>query len=57
MLLPSRHNVYVPMPIASMVHEFYKSCLAHGLGDEDHANIIKVFEKMAEIEVKAGNYA
>lgn len=47
-------GIDVPMPIGSMVHEFYKSCMAQGLGNEDHSNVIKIFEHMAGIEVKAG---
>lgn len=47
-------GIDVPMPIGSMVHEFYKSCIAQGLGNEDHSNVIKIFEHMADVEVKAG---
>ncbi|WP_213989185.1 NAD(P)-binding domain-containing protein [Sodalis sp. dw_96] len=47
-------GIDVPMPIAGMVHELYKTCMAQGTGTEDHSNIIKVFEQMAGIEVKRG---
>ncbi|MDR1519101.1 MAG: NAD(P)-dependent oxidoreductase [Planctomycetota bacterium] len=39
----------VPMPIASLVTEFYKSCMAKGLGEEDHSNVVKVVEEMAGV--------
>ncbi|EMA4453307.1 NAD-binding protein [Citrobacter freundii] len=41
-----------PMPIASLVRELYKSCMAQGTGNEDHSNIIKVFEQLSGIEVQ-----
>ncbi|TSJ59404.1 2-hydroxy-3-oxopropionate reductase [Atlantibacter subterranea] len=47
-------GINVPMPIGSMVHEFYKSIMAQGLGNEDHSNVIKIFERMAGVEVKGG---
>ncbi|CAI9388238.1 MULTISPECIES: NAD(P)-dependent oxidoreductase [Citrobacter] len=42
-----------PMPIASLVRELYKTCMAQGTGNEDHSNIIKVFEQLSGIEVQA----
>ena len=47
-------GIDVAMPIGSLVHEFYKSCIAQGLGNEDHSNVIKIFENMSGVEVKAG---
>lgn len=47
-------DIGAPMPIAALVRELYKSCIAQGAGNEDHSTIIKVFEQMAHIEVKAG---
>ena len=41
------------MPIASLVRELYKTCIAQGVGNEDHSNIIKVFEQLSGIQVKA----
>ncbi|MDR1828326.1 MAG: NAD(P)-dependent oxidoreductase [Methylobacteriaceae bacterium] len=43
----------VPMPIGSMVTEFYKSCMAAGGGEEDHSNVIKIAEQLAHVEIKA----
>ncbi|ORJ51827.1 2-hydroxy-3-oxopropionate reductase [Kluyvera intermedia] len=44
-------GIDAPMPIASLVRELYKTCMAQGTGNEDHSNVIKVFENMAGIEV------
>lgn len=46
-------GIDAPMPIASLVRELYKTCIAQGNGNEDHSNIIKVFEQLAGIEVQA----
>lgn len=45
-------GIEAPMPIASLVRELYKTCMAQGTGNEDHSNVIKVFEGMAGIEVR-----
>lgn len=45
-------GIDAPMPIGSLVHEFYKSCMAQGTGEEDHTNVIKVIEQMAGVEIK-----
>ncbi len=44
-----------PMPIASLVRELYKTCMAQGIGNEDHSNVIKIFEQLSGLEVKAGS--
>lgn len=44
-------GIDAPMPVASLVRELYKTCMAQGTGNEDHSNVIKVFENMAGIEV------
>ena len=46
-------GIDAPMPVASLVRELYKTCIAQGLGNEDHSNIIKVFEQLADFEVDA----
>lgn len=46
-------GIDAPMPIASLVRELYKTCMAQGKGNEDHSNVIKVFEQLSGIEVKA----
>lgn len=49
-------GIDAPMPVASVVHEFYKSCMAKGLGEEDHTNVIRLIEEMAGVEIKAGSH-
>lgn len=46
-------GIDAPMPVASLVRELYKTCIAQGLGQEDHSNVIKVFEQLADFEVDA----
>ena len=46
-------GIDAPMPIASLVRELYKTCIAQGKGNEDHSNVIKVFEQMAGFEMDA----
>ncbi len=50
-------GIDAPMPIAGLVHELYKVCMSQGNGNEDHSNIIKVFEQMAGIAVQAAGMA
>lgn len=47
-------GIDAPMPVTSITHEFYKSCMAKGLGDEDHTNVIRLIEEMAGVEVRGG---
>ncbi|TKI03733.1 NAD(P)-dependent oxidoreductase [Martelella alba] len=44
-------GIDAPMPVAGLVHELYKTCMAQGIGNEDHSNIIKVFEQIAGIQI------
>lgn len=48
-------NINAPMPITGVVNEVYKSIMSMGLGEEDHTNIIRVYEELAGIQVKGGN--
>jgi 2-hydroxy-3-oxopropionate reductase len=43
----------MPMPLSSLVTEFYKSCMAKGLGEEDHSNVVKIVEEMAGVTIGA----
>ena len=47
-------SIDAPMPVTSIVHEFYKSCMAKGLGEGDHTNVICLIEEMAGVEVRGG---
>jgi 2-hydroxy-3-oxopropionate reductase len=48
-------SIDAPMPIGAIVHEFYKSCMAKGRGDEDHTSVIRVIEEMAGVEIRSEN--
>jgi 2-hydroxy-3-oxopropionate reductase len=45
-------SIDAPMPIASIVHEFYKSTLAQGFGEEDHTAVIRIIEQMANVGIR-----
>lgn len=46
-------GIDAPMPLAGIVHEFYKSAIAQGLGEEDHTAVIRIIEQMAAVEIRA----
>ena len=39
--------------VALIVHEFYKSTIAQGFGEEDHTAVIRVIEQMAGVEIRS----
>lgn len=46
-------GVEAPIGIAAQVTELYKGCVAAGLGDEDHSNVIRMIERLADFEMPA----
>lgn len=46
------HVIDVPMPYTTQLYEILQTLKIHGHMNEDHAGIIKYFEKLANIEVK-----
>ena len=46
-------GISAPMPLAGIVHEFYKSTIAQGLGEEDHTAVIRIIEQMACVEIRS----
>jgi 2-hydroxy-3-oxopropionate reductase len=46
-------DISAPMPLAGIVHEFYTSTIAQGLGEEDHTAVIRVIEQMAGVEIRS----
>ena len=46
-------SIDAPMPIAGIVHEFYKSTIAQGLGEEDHTAVIRIIEQMADVQIRS----
>jgi 2-hydroxy-3-oxopropionate reductase len=47
-------GIDLPMPITGIVHEFYKSTIAQGLGEEDHTAVIRIIEQMSGVEIRSG---
>ena len=47
-------GVDAPTPLLAFVHEFYKSAQQLASGEEDHTNVLKVFEALAGTEVTPG---
>lgn len=43
----------VPLPATALAHELFGALIANGDGDLDHSAILKVFENLADVEVKA----
>jgi 3-hydroxyisobutyrate dehydrogenase len=41
-----------PLPLAAAAHQQFLAAAAAGLGAEDDAAVVKVYEKLAGIEVK-----
>lgn len=52
-VIDAAHALDVPVPISSQLFEIFQSLKVQGLMDEDHAAIVKYFERLAGIEVKA----
>jgi 3-hydroxyisobutyrate dehydrogenase-like beta-hydroxyacid dehydrogenase len=41
------HDIGVPLPVTSLVHEMFGALKAAGLGNKDHSVIIDLIEKLA----------
>lgn len=48
----SMKKMGISLPVTNLVYSLYKRLVEEGHGDEDHSAIIKIFEKLAEIEVR-----
>lgn len=46
-------GVGAPMPLGSIVHEFYKSTIAQGYGEEDHTAVIRIIEQMGGVQIRS----
>ncbi|SDE46418.1 2-hydroxy-3-oxopropionate reductase [Sporomusa acidovorans] len=51
-VLETSHEVGVPLPLTAAVMEMMQSLKIDGLGEADHASLVKYYEKLAQIEVK-----
>jgi 2-hydroxy-3-oxopropionate reductase len=52
-VIDAAHALDVPVPITSQLFEIFQALKVQGLMDEDHAAIVKYFERLANVEVKA----
>jgi 3-hydroxyisobutyrate dehydrogenase len=50
----ARKNLF-PTPMAATAHQLFTMAAAHGLGAEDDAAVIKVFQALAGIDLPAGS--
>jgi 2-hydroxy-3-oxopropionate reductase len=48
-------GIDAPMPLAGIVHEFYKSTIAQGMGEEDHTAVIRIIEQMSGVQIRSGS--
>lgn len=51
-VIDEAHNINCPVPLSANLHEIFQSLYNHGQMDEDHASIVKYFERMANIVVE-----
>jgi len=51
-VIDTGHSVGVPLPLTSMVMEMMQVLKVGGMGDADHAALIRYYEKLSEFEVK-----
>ena len=56
-VLDAARDLRFPLPLAAAAHQQYLAAAAAGLGREDDSAVVKVYEKLAGIEVKAGGTA
>ena len=50
-VLQTAHELHVPLPFTASVMEVMQAMLADGCGEDDHASIIRYFEKQAKVTV------
>jgi putative dehydrogenase len=53
-VLDAAYDLRFPLPLAAAAHQQFLAAAAAGFGREDDAAVVKVYEKLARIEVKAG---
>nr|WP_263327693.1 2-hydroxy-3-oxopropionate reductase [Neobacillus sp. Marseille-Q6967] len=51
-VLETSHEVGVPLPLTAAVREIMQILKVDGMGNDDHASLIRYYEKMAKVEVK-----
>ena len=50
-VMQTAHELHVPLPFTASVMEVMQAMLAEGCGEDDHASIIRFFEKQAKVTV------
>jgi L-threonate 2-dehydrogenase len=46
------HELRFPLPMAAIAHQLFLAAAASGLGNQDDASVVKVFEKLSGISVE-----
>jgi 2-hydroxy-3-oxopropionate reductase len=52
-IMETAKELNVPLPTTSVVHSLFNAMLAAGWGDLDHSAVIKVIERLAQVEARA----
>jgi 2-hydroxy-3-oxopropionate reductase len=50
-VLRTANELHAPLPLTASVMEVMQAMLADGCGEDDHASIIRYFEKLAHVTV------
>jgi len=50
--LQTAHSLGVPLPITSMVHQYFEATRAAGRGDWDHSAVVTLFEDWAGVKIR-----
>lgn len=51
-VLETAHEIGVPLPLTAAVMEMMQALKVDGMGGDDHGGLIRLYEKMAKVEVK-----
>ena len=54
-VLDTAHGLCAPVPISALVMEMMQSIKANGQGDIDHGAVVRFYELVSRVEVKAGH--
>jgi 3-hydroxyisobutyrate dehydrogenase len=53
-VLDIAHELRFPLPMAALAHQLFLGAAAMGLGNQDDAAVVKVFEKLTGVSVTKG---
>ena len=53
-VLSTAKDMVVPVPFSAQLYEVMQNLWVNGQADEDHASIVKYFERLAGVEVRGG---